>query len=116
MIFTGVTKTENIYFHDDHARETHFIEMERGEEAGVFTVRACCEDEWEWRFYDTMDNYEIIKHIIFDVAIGACCIRGLLDGLDEAFEEMCSHLVAWECEATCDCETGCNNCNCNKED
>ena len=103
MIFNGMIKTEALFFYLENDEENlHFVEMERDCELDVFHVRVCCDDEWEWKFYDKASNYELVKHAIFDVAFDAANMTELINGLDEVFEE----IVACECSGCCD------NCNC----
>ena len=63
MIFDGVVKSEALFFHqENNTDDLHFVEMERDCEEGIIRVGVCCDDEWEWKFYDRASNYELIKH------------------------------------------------------
>ncbi len=113
MIFNGSMKTEALFFHlENNVNDLHFVEMERDCEEGVFSVMVCCDDEWEWKFYDRSSNYELVKHAIFDIAFDSHNINELIEGLDEVFEDTFKEIVVWECETTCDCDGGCNHCGC----
>ena len=107
MIFDGIMKSEALFFHPDNDKsDVHFVEMERDYEEGTFSVIVCCDDEWEWKFYDQASNYELVKHAIFDVAFDAVNMTELINGLDAAFEEYFDEIVAHECDGCC------GNCNC----
>lgn len=113
MIFNGMLKTEALFFHLENDRnEVHFIEMERDGDEGVFYVRVCCDDEWEWKFVDTASNYELVKHAIFDIAFDSHHMGELIEGLDEVFKDIFNTIVIWDCEETCDCETSHSHCVC----
>jgi hypothetical protein len=108
MIFNGIMKTEALFFHlENNKDEVHFIEMERDCEEDVFYVRVCCDDKWEWKFYDEASNYELVKHAIFDAGFDAENMNDLLWELDAIFEEYFEEIVIWdECDGNCGC------CNC----
>ena len=113
MIFNGMLKNEVLFFHlEDNKDEVHFVEMERDSDTDLFSVRVCCDDTWEWKFFDVSCNYELVKHAIFDVAFDSHNMKELIEGLDETFEDVFNEIVAWECETTCNCNDGCSHCNC----
>ena len=114
MTYYGTEKAELIYFYPNGNKDDlHFIVMERDCDESVFYVRACCNSNWEWKFYDTASNYEMVKHAIFDAGFECEAMDEMLFELDGIFEEIFDEIVIWdECEATCDCESGCNHCNC----
>ena len=112
MNYYGTEKAEFIYFNTDRNEdEMHFIEMERDCMEPVFYVRTCCSRDWEWVFYDNATNYEMVKHVIFDVAHACEDMEEFMRELDEIFEEIFNEIVVWD-ECECDCENGCNHCNC----
>lgn len=113
MIFNGTVKTEALFFHlENDSDYVYFIEMERDYDDGVFYVRACCSTDWEWKFFDKMSYYELVKHAIFDVAFDSHNIDEFIAGLDEVFEDTFKEIVVWENERTCNCDGSCNNCTC----
>ena len=114
MIFNGMLKAEVLFFHSESdANDTYFVEIGRDCEDGTLYVRSCCDDEWEWRFYDKASNYELVKHAIFDVAFDSHNMAELINGLDEVFEDIFEAIVVCDkCSASCDCETGCKHCGC----
>jgi hypothetical protein len=113
MIYYGTEKVEFIYFHlEDNEDDLHFIAMERDCDEPVFYVRTCCNNDWEWKFYDTTSNYDMVKYAIIDASFDCKDMQEYLFELDSVFEEIFDEIVIWDCEATCDCETGCNHCGC----
>ena len=113
MVYYGISKTETIVCHmNNDVNDMHYIELVRVCDDAVFCVRTCCDNEWEWRFHDTASNYELVKHMIMDAMFDCDDMGELMDELDGIFEECFEEILANECEATCDCETGCNHCNC----
>lgn len=109
MVFNGMLKTEALFFHlESDKNEVHFIEMERDCDEGVFSVRTCCSNDWEWKFYDEASNYELVKHAIFDVAFDSHNIGDFIENLDRIFEDIFKEIVAWECE----CDGNCEHCSC----
>lgn len=114
MIYNGTNKVELIYFHlENRPGERHFIAMEINSDEPVFYVRTCCNPDWEWKFCYTTSNYDMVKHCIWDVCFDSEDMDEALYELDGYFEEIFEEIVIWdECEATCDCESGCNHCNC----
>ena len=107
MIFNGMIKAEAIFFRPENDKDVlHFVDMERDCEDGTFRVGVCCDDEWEWKFYDNASNYELVKHAIFDVVLDSGDIDELINSLDEVFEEYFYEIVAHKC---CGC---CEDCNC----
>lgn len=115
MIYCGTEKAELIYFHlEDDESERHFIAMERDPDCAVLYVRACCNSDWEWKFHDNASNYEMVKHAIFDAGFDADDMEDFLYELDSVFEEYFDEIVIWdnECKGSCDCDSGCEHCNC----
>ena len=109
MIYNGTDKMELIYFHlenDENVR--HFISMELDCDEPVFYVRTCCNDDWEWKFYYTASNYEMVKHAIFDAGFDSENMCEFLMMLDEIFDDIFEDIVAWDC----DCDGSCERCNC----
>lgn len=116
MIYNGTDKVELIWFHlDEDESERHVITMEQDCDENVFYVRTCCNPGWEWKFYYTVDNYEMVKHAIWDNGFDSEDMDEMLWNLDACFEEIFDEIVIWDecdCDGACDCETGCNHCGC----
>lgn len=113
MIFNGMMKSEVLFFNsEDDMHDQHFIEMERDCEEDIFTVRVCCDDEWEWKFYDKASNYELVKHAIFDIAFDSHNMIELINGLDEIFEDIFKEIVVFEHKDDCNCGGCCDHCTC----
>lgn len=111
MTYYGTEKAELIYFYlDEDESDLHFIVIERDCDEPVFYVKTCCNNDWEWKFHDTASNYEMVKHAIFDAGFDSKNMRDFLRELDNVFEEIFEEIVIWDNE--CNCETGCNHCNC----
>ena len=109
MIFDGITKAEAFFFHTNDERHWHsFIEMEIDDDENVFYVRSSDYDGWEWRFHYTTSNYELVKHIIFDVAFDANDMEEIIDALEKIFADVFREIVDW-CYY---CEAGCESCEC----
>lgn len=112
MIYYGTDKIEVIWFHlDDDKKNRHYVSMERAGDENAFWVRTCCNPDWEWKFWYTSDNYEMVKHAIWDAGFDADDMNDMLCALDEVFESIFDEIVLWD-ECDCDCETGCEHCNC----
>ena len=111
MIYNGTEKMELIYFHlenDESVR--HFVTMEIDSDEPVFYVRTCCNDDWEWKFYYTASNYEMVRHAIFDAGLESENMAEMLWTLDAIFEEIFEDIIVWDCD--CDCDGNCENCKC----
>ena len=108
MIYYGVGETETILFHaEDNADDIHFIEMHRSAVEPVFYVRTCCDEDWEWAFYDSATNYEAVKHEIIDAAFSCDNMEDVMYELDEIFEEVFGEIAVWDdCDECC-----CENCD-----
>lgn len=110
MIYYGTEKAELIYFHlDDDDSDVHFITMEIDSDEPVFYVRTCCNSDWEWKFYYTPSNYDMVKHAIWDVGFDSKDMKEMLFELDGFFESIFDEIVIWD---ECDCEGTCEHCNC----
>ena len=114
MIYDGTENAELIYFYsDDDKNDRHFIVMEQDCDENVLYVRTCCNSDWEWKFYYTASNYELVKHAIFDAGFDSENMNDFLYTLDEIFEEYFDKIVIWdECDCDCDCDGHCNCCGC----
>lgn len=110
MIYCGTDKVELIWFHlEEDENERHVITMEQDCDENVFYVRTCCNSDWEWKFVYTAGCYDMVKHAIFDAGFDCEDIEDLLWTLDGIFEEYFDKIVIWD---ECDCENGCECCNC----
>lgn len=116
MNYNGTTKAELIYWHrEDNKNDCHFITMEIDGDENVFYVRTCCNSDWEWKFHYTVGNYELVKHVIFDVGFDSENMADLLWNLDGIFEDIFDEIVVWdecECNGNCECDNGCEHCGC----
>ena len=114
MIYNGTEKAELIWFYQNEDKnDRHFIIMEQDCDENVFYVRTCCNSDWEWKFYYTASNYEMVKHAIFDAGFDCEDMMDYLYALDEIFESIFDEIVIFDnCDCDCDCENGCNHCGC----
>ena len=115
MIYYGTYNTEGILWHTSgDADDMHAILLTKECNAPAFTVNVCCDDEWEWRFsMKSPSNYEIVKHMIMDLAFECNNIDELVDAMDEMFEETLAEIVINdECECDGGCCEGCNHRDC----
>jgi hypothetical protein len=54
----------------------------------------------------------MVKHAIWDAGFDADDMSDMLWALDEVFESIFDEIVIWDKECECDCDTGCEHCNC----
>lgn len=113
MIYNGTAKAELIYFHlEDDKNDAHFIAMEIDSDEPFFYVRTCCNSDWEWKFFYSPSNYDMVRHAIWNAGFDSEDMEEMLCGLDQYFEDVFEEIVVWECDSTCDCEDGCHCCGC----
>lgn len=105
MVYYGTYKSEGILWHPVHdENDMHVIMLTKEPDEATFTVNVCCSDEWEWRFDMTSpSNYEIVKHMIMDLAFECSGIDELITAMDEMFAEEFAEIVVDECDGSC-CE------------
>lgn len=97
MIYYGNEKVERILFHiEDDVDDMHWIYLVRSCDDNVFYVRACCDKDWEWTFYDNSTNYEMIKHSIMDIMFDCDDMEEVMDELDDLFEDCFSEIAVYE--------------------
>ena len=97
MIYCGNYEVEVIRVHpEDNINESHYISLTTDKDSPSFSVHCCCDDEWEWTFWYSKTNYEMIKHLIFDVIFECETIDDVIDTLDEIFSEDFEEIVFYE--------------------
>ena len=109
MVYYGTENTELIIFHRvGDIDDIHYIGMIKSADVPTFTVRCCCDSEWEYEFYmDNNSDYERVKMAIMDAALEAEDIEDLMGILSEVFEDGFEEiLVKHECDGNCE------NCTC----
>lgn len=115
MIYHGTSKAELIYFHrEDDKKDVHFIAMEIDSDEPVFYVRTCCNENWEWKFWYNASNYDMVKHAIWDAMFESENMEEMLYNLDMYFDDIFDEIIVLDekCDGECDCDEGCNCCNC----
>ena len=115
MVYYGTYMTEGIIFHTkEDAGDLYIIALTKNPDGKTFHVEVDFDDEWYWEFdLDYPGNYEMVKHMIMDIAFDCDNEDELLMKMDECFEEMFDEIVtASKHEYTCNCETGCRHCGC----
>jgi hypothetical protein len=114
MVYYSNYATEGIVFHaKEDADDFYIIALTKNLDGEACRVEVDFDDDWYWEFEMLPGAYELVKHMIMDVAFE--CENGdeLLMELDTLFDEVLSEIVVRdECETTCDCDHGCNHCNC----
>ena len=106
MVYYGTERTELITFHSEHnADDMHAILLTQHCDEAVFSVNVCCDSDWEWKFtMQSPSNYEIIKHVITELAFECEDMDELIAAMDEMFEEDFAPIAMRdECENNC-CE------------
>jgi hypothetical protein len=106
--------TEGLVFHGkEDTDDFYIIALTKDLDGKTFTVDVDFDDDWQWKLnMDSPANYEMVKHMIMDAMFACDNEDELLMELDSMFEEMFGDIVEWDCEACCDCDTGCNHCGC----
>jgi len=114
MVYQSTYVTEGLVFHSrEDTDDFCIVALTKNLDGNTFTVEVDFDDEWQWEFnMSSPANYEMVKHMIMDVMFACDDEDDVLLELDSMFEEMFGDIAEWECEATCNCETGCNHCGC----
>lgn len=108
VIYFGTYKSEGIMWHPDNdVDDVHIVSLTQYPHEAVCTVEICCDEDWEWKFdMTTPSNYELVKHMIMDVAFESDNMEEFVAAIDEMFEEDFAAIVVddeRECEGNC-CE------------
>lgn len=112
MVYYSNYATEGIVFHrtgdvDDFC----IIAFTKNLDGKTFRVEVDFDDDWYWEFsLEHPSNYEMVKHIVMDVAFDCEEDDELLMELDTLFEDCFSEIAVYENE--CDCNGSCENCSC----
>ena len=103
MIYYGSNETENIVVLDE-VGDSHCISITMDEHEPVFSVTCSCNLDWNWKFWYSKSNYEIIKFLIMDCIAENETNEDLFDAIDEVFEEDCEDILFDNDECDGDCE------------
>ena len=116
MVYYSNYATEGMVFHaKEDVNHFYIIALTKNLDGETFRVEVNFNDDWYWELEMIPGAYELVKHMIMDVAFECDNEDELLMELDAMFEDCFNEIVIWndeECEATCDCNSGCNHCNC----
>ena len=114
MIYYSSYATEGIVFHSSGDVDDFFIiAFTKNLDGKTFRVEVDFDNDWYWEFEMIPGAYELVKHMIMDIAFNSDNEEELLMELDEVFEELFSEIAAQDkCAGYCDCETGCRHCGC----
>lgn len=108
MIYTGTGVAEFINVNDGN--EIWSVELAKMPDKPTFVV--CCDydDDWGYEFYmENNSDYERIKYCVMEALWECDDMEELLDTLSDIFEDGFADIIV---EHECDCETGCEHCNC----
>lgn len=112
MVYFSNYATEGLVFHNqEDVDDMYIIALTKDLDGETFRVEVDFDDDWYWVFKMHPANYEMVRHMIVDVAFDCDNEDELLMELDAMFEDMFSEIVVWD-EDECDCEAGCNHCSC----
>lgn len=110
MVYHGTYETEYIVFHaNGDVDDICIIALTKNLDGKTFKVEVDFDEDWYWAFEMYPGAYEMIKHMIMDVAFECESEDELLMELDAMFEDNFRELVVDE---DCDCEHGCKHCSC----
>lgn len=106
MVYHGTFVSEKIAFHPaGEPTKVHFIEMTKAANETLFWVSCCCgEEDWVYEFdMECPSDYERVKYCIMDTMFMCESFDGLLDELEEVFEDgfECTFIGNEECN---DCD------------
>ena len=106
MVYYGTYNTEGILWHPaGDMDDMHVILLTKECDEATFTVNVCCYEDWEWRF-DMISpaHYEIVKHMIMDLAFECDDMDELIAAMDEMFAEDFAEIVV---DDECECDGSC---------
>lgn len=95
MVYYGTSNTEMIMWHPVcDVSDLHAILLTKECDGATFVVNVCCDPEWEWRLDMTSpSNYEIVKHMIMDLAFECDDMDDLIAAMDEMFMDDFAEIV-----------------------
>lgn len=110
MVYYSTYKTEGIVFHSkEDIDDFYIISLTKHPDGKTFRVELDFDNDWYWDFEMYHGAYEMIKHMIMDVAFECESEDELIMELDAMFEDNFRELVV---DDECDCEHGCKHCGC----
>ena len=119
MKICDTLNVERIIIHpNDEPHESHYIDIIVDGYNPIFYVNSCCDNEWEWAFWYSKTNYELVKYVIMDCITTCDTMEELINALDEIFDEECRDITFNEAELQTDeweCDGDCENCGFNED-
>lgn len=115
MVYSGTGAAEFIVVRPmDELDKEYGIELVKMPDGPTFVVACDYDDDWGYEFFlENNSDYERVKFCIMEAIFECDTMYELLDVLSEVFEDGFEDiLVEDDCDATCDCVTGCNHCGC----
>ena len=107
MDVSGIYNQEMILIDEQTADDEvtmHYIMLTMFDDKPMFSVTSCCDDDWEYTFTYTRNNYESIKHLIVDMAYECESMEELLDNLSDMFVSEFEDILS-VCDGNCEeCE------------
>jgi hypothetical protein len=112
MVYYSNYVTEGLVFHaKENVDDFYIIALTKNLDGETFRVEVSFDDDWYWEFDMLPGAYEMVKHMIMEVAFDCESADELLMELDAMFEEMFDDIAVCD-EYECNCETGCMHCGC----
>lgn len=113
MVYYNSYVTEGIVFHsNENVDDFCIIAMTKNLDGKTFRVEADFDDDWNWEFEMIPGAYELVKHMIMDIAFECDNEDELLMELDTMIEEGFENIVVNNDK--CNCEQKCKHCTCNE--
>ena len=110
MVYYSNYATEGIVFHSSgDVDDFVIIALTKNLDGKTFRIEVDFDNDWYWEFEMIPGAYELVKHMIMDVAFECDNEDELLMELDAMFEDNFSELVV---DDKCNCEQKCEHCSC----
>ena len=111
MVYYSNYATEGLVFHSsEDVNDFYIIAMTKNLDGKTFRVEVDFDDDWHWEFEMIPGAYELVKHMIMDVAFECDNEDELLMELDVMIEEGFKDITVKKDE--CDCNQKCEHCTC----
>ena len=111
MVYYSNYVTEGIVFHhSEDVDDFFFFLLTKNLDGKTFRVGVDFDDDWYCEFEMIPGAYELVKHMVMDVAFECENEDELLIELDAMIEEGFSEIVV--SNDRCDCEEKCEHCTC----
>lgn len=112
MVYYSNYATEGMVFYaKEDVDDFYIITLTKNLDGETFRVEVDFDNDWYWELEMIPGAYEMVRHMIMDVAFKCDNEDELLMELDTMFEDCFSEIVVWDNEE-CDCEHSCEHCTC----